>query len=84
MGDKLRKMSALIYNSTRELQCCHGNFSYSAKMMSYERKFLPMILIGKISVYKHCFCYSHLPTTEQKTFCFDSHKASGWHINDNG
>ena len=30
--------------------------------------------MGKISVYKHCFCYSNVPTTEQNTLCFDSHR----------
>ena len=46
------KVQRLCMNSHVKLQCCHGNFSYSAEMVSrfenvtdYERNLSPMILI---------------------------------------
>ena len=57
MGDKLllnfgAKFQRLIFIISHvNLQCCHGNFSYSAKMASYERNLSPMILIANQMVY---------------------------------
>ena len=34
-----------------KLQCCRGNFAYSAKMASYERNLSRMILIANQIVY---------------------------------
>ena len=31
------------------------------------------VIIGKISVYKHCFCYSNVPTTGIKDPLFPQH-----------
>ena len=42
-------------------------------------------LIGKISVYKHCFCHSNVyPAQEQETLCFlTSNEALVGTFNDN-
>ena len=33
---------------------------------SFSKGCLDKVTIGKISVYKHCFCYSNVPTTGTK------------------
>ena len=38
---------------------------------------------GKISVYRHCFGYSNVPTTGRKDPLFRQPMCSAWHINEN-
>ena len=56
VGDKLllnfgAKFQLSFIISDVKLQCCHGNFSGSAKMASYGRYLSSMILIANAMVY---------------------------------